>query len=200
MVKNRYRAIAFVLMFCFACLVRPAYPQDSDSEILVKGDPPLTSLMAGKVIVLLDWALELKLANENKLEIKKNLIRTWQSGVKSEMQGALELIDIYEKVFKMSEPDRNAARGKLHDLILQSLRSEPDDALAKMLLSAYDASRGKAVKAPAGAEAASPPSAASNIGADGFTGIYRMVRPRTISLTGGSSGSGVWIEYVTFLP
>jgi hypothetical protein len=35
-------------------------------------------MMAGKVIVLLDWVLELKLTNAQQVKISEALIRSWQ--------------------------------------------------------------------------------------------------------------------------
>ncbi len=38
------------------------------------------------------------------------------------------------------------------------------------------------------------------VGADGFTGIYRMVRPRAININSSGYEPGYIIEYITFLP
>ena len=38
------------------------------------------------------------------------------------------------------------------------------------------------------------------IGKDGFTGIYRMVRPKALNMNSGSHERGFYIEYITFLP
>ena len=40
----------------------------------------------------------------------------------------------------------------------------------------------------------------ARIGADGFTGIYRMVRPKALNMNSSGYERGYWIEYITFLP
>ena len=189
-------SLAFLLTLNF--LAQPVDAQNSDDEILAAGDPPLTSLMAGKVIVLLDWVLELNLSNEEQVEIKQHLIRAWRSGRQEDISGALDAIKTYEKVFQMSESERNAARGKLRDLILPGLRSDSTDPLAAMLLRKYDEKHGtsRAVSSPAISSARS----GMRIGADAFTGVYRMIRPRPININNSGYEPGYWIEYITFLP
>jgi hypothetical protein len=180
------------LLLIFVLLVSPAAAQ-TDDPVLVDGEPPLTQLMAGKVIVLLDWALELKLSNQQQVRIKEALIDVWKARNQSEMRGALDIIEVYEKVFRMSEAERNQARGALGQTLLKSIQAHPNDPLARILLSA------KGLGGPARAEVvtSSPP---GRVGGDGFTGIYRMVRPRAININSSVANSGVWIEYITFLP
>lgn len=38
------------------------------------------------------------------------------------------------------------------------------------------------------------------VGKDGFTGIYRMVRPKALNMNSGNYERGFYIEYITFLP
>ncbi len=127
---------AILVGLMIGALCTSSFSQNDDT-VLVPGNPSLTQLMAGKVIVLLDWALKLKLSKEQELQIKDMLIKTWRSKDQAEMRGALEIIEIYEKIFAMSEADRNGARGHLKELLLKSVRSQPDDELARKLLSAY---------------------------------------------------------------
>ena len=188
--------IALVVLLCAGALAPAIHSQNSDAEILVPGDPPLTSLMAGKVIVLLDWALELKLSKDQELEIKQHLVNSWRTRNRPEITGALEIIATYEKVSRMSETEKSAVRGKLHDQLLQGIRSETNDPLAKMLIQAYDAARGKvdATQASTGARIG------ARVGSDSVTGIYRMIRPRAININNTGYEPGYVVEYITFLP
>jgi hypothetical protein len=38
------------------------------------------------------------------------------------------------------------------------------------------------------------------VGTDGFTGIYRMLRPRALNINNNVPESGYYIEHITFLP
>ncbi len=177
-----------------------AYSQEKE-VVLVPGNPPLTRLMAGKVNVLLDWVLELKLTNQQEIKISEVLIRSWQTNNREDIQGALDIIEIYEKVFRMSEAERNNARGKLEEIILQSLRAEPNDELARMLLSAYESTHSTNSKTTSPSNNSNTSTKSKmRVGADGFTGVYRMLRPRALDINNNVSESGYWISYITFLP
>lgn len=196
--KNRmcFLSCLLVIAMLFGFAQTKVCSQEKD-VILVDGNPPLTKLMAGKVIVLLDWALELKLTNQQQVKISEVLIRSWQTNNREDIQGALDIIEIYEKVFPMNEAERNNARGKLQQLILQSIRSEPDDELARMLLSAYEAAHSTNPKTAPQSNNLSPDrNSKSKISAGGITGLWRMVRPMSVF----NSSSGYTIEYITFLP
>ena len=180
--------------------IASAHAQGED-VVLVQGNPPLTQLTVGKSIVLLEWALNLKLSYDQELRIKQALIRAWQTNNREDINGAVEIVNIYEKVAKLSEGERDKARGELQEIILKSLRSEPDDELARLLLSAYESSRSTNPRVPAPSTSSS--SATKNnlrVGADGFTGIYRMLRPRALNINNNVSESGYYIEHITFLP
>ena len=194
-------SIVFLLIFSLAQSGVASAQGASEDMVLVQGNPPLTQLTVGKVIVLLDWALDLKLSNEQELKIKQALIRAWQTNDRDDIKGALEMVEVYEKVSKLSEAERNNARGPLQEVILKSIRAEPDDELARLLLSAYESTHSTNPRVTA-------PSTNSNsstknklrVGADGFTGIYRMLRPRALNINNTVPESGYYIEHITFLP
>jgi hypothetical protein len=195
------RTILRPIVFLLVVFLGVGIASAQDDVVLVQGNPPLTQLTVGKSIVLLEWALDLKLSPEDELKIKEVLIRAWQTNDREDIKGALEIVEIYEKIEKLSEQERNKARGPLQEVILKSLRAEPDDELARLLLSAYESSHSTNSKISA-------PSTNSNssiknklrVGADGFTGIYRMLRPRALNINNNVSESGYYIEHITFLP
>lgn len=168
--------------------------RSQNDAVIVQGDPPLTRLMVGKTIVLLDWALGLKLSREQKLKVEQALVHTWQTNDREGINGALEVVQTYEKVAALTEAERNKVRGKLEEVILRSMRENPHEALSQLLLSAYEAAHPGGPNA--GPRPNETPTAAKHrgrFGADGFTGIYRLVRPKMV-------GVGVITEYITFLP
>ncbi len=166
--------------------------------VLVPGEPPLTQLMAGKVIVLLDWALELKLSKGQELQIKDALVSAWKSKNQPEMAGALQIIEVYEEIFRMSEAERNRARVRLADALLSAIKARPDDPLSRILLSAQGSAQ---LPAPETQSAINKTTMRpARVGGDGFTGVYRMLRPRAININSSHPEAGYWIEYITFLP
>jgi hypothetical protein len=194
------RPLIFLLIFSLGVGIASAQGEGDDT-VLVQGNPPLTQLTVGKSIVLLEWALDLKLSPEHELKIKQTLIRAWQTNNREDINGALEIVKIYEKVAQLNEAERNNARGALQEIILKSLRAQPDDELARLLLSAYESSHSTNPKITA--PSINPNSSTKNklrVGADGFTGIYRMLRPRALNINNNVSESGYYIEHITFLP
>ena len=157
-----------------------------EDVVLVQGNPPLTQLTVGKSIVLLEWALDIKLSPEQELKIKQALIRAWQTNDREDINGAMEIVAIYEKVAKLSEGERNKARGAIQEAILKSLRAEPDDELARLLLSAYESSHSTNPTLTAPSIDSSTKNK-SRVGADGFTGMYRMLRPRALNISNNVS-------------
>jgi len=145
--KIRYCLLYFLLLFIvdFGIVHTKVFSQEKD-VVLVKGNPPLTQLMVGKVIVLLDWALELKLSSEQELKIKQVLISAWQKNNREEMSSTLDVIEIYEKVAQLSEAERNNARAKLAEAMLQNISTEPKDELSQILSSAYKAAHSSSTK------------------------------------------------------
>lgn len=198
---NLTNPASFIMLVLILVMLAGNASSQSDDAVLAAGDPPLTQLMAGKVIVLLDWALELKLSNAQEMQIRDTLVAGWKSKDQAEISGTLQIIELYEKIFRMGEDERNKARGPLKDLFLKSIRAEPDDALAQILLSAYQSVHSMTSKESSSASL--PHSSAASggrVGSDGITGVYRMLRPRAININSTVSESGYWIEYITFLP
>ena len=113
--------ILFLLIFSFGHFGIGFVQAQEEDVVLVQGNPPLTQLTVGKSIVLLEWALDIKLAREHELKIKETLIRAWQTNDREDIKGALEIVEIYEKVAKLSEGERNNARGALQEVILTSV-------------------------------------------------------------------------------
>lgn len=188
-------------------ILSPGHPGIASAQaqgedvLLVQGNPPLTQLTVGKSIVLLEWALDIKLSPEHELKIKEVLIRAWRTNDREDINGALEIVGLYEKVAKLSEAERNQARGAIQEVILKSIRAEPDDELARLLLFAYESahSPNSRVTAPS-TNLSSSTRNKLRVGADGFTGIYRMLRPRALNINNNVSESGYYIEHITFLP
>jgi hypothetical protein len=163
-------------------------------RILHAGNPPLTQLMVDKTVAMLKWVLEIEISGDHRSKLEQVLLRAWQTGNKEEIKSTIDIVDIHDRLMQMSPNERDARRAPLQSAILEGLRKDPNDEMSGILISLFDASKGK----PA---ASSGPSKNNlHVGTDGFTGVYRMVRPRPININSTTSESGFWIEYITFLP
>ena len=194
--RSMYPAVVLIGVLIFGV---ESLAQDPADAVLVNGNPPLTQLMVGKTIVLMDWVLGLDVDRAREMEIRRILIDTWRRGRSEEIRGVLAIIDTYEKVFRMNETERAAERGRLSEIFLRSLRAEKSDPLAALLLSAHEASRSPGTRSTQAA-VGSPVRSKHRVGTDDLTGIWRMVRPRAININNSGYEPGYWIEYITFLP
>ena len=194
--------VSYLLSFAisFGTAASTTNAQDKDA-VLAQGDPPLTQTMVDKTTDLLQWSLEIRLSPEHRLALQNVLARAWRAKNKNEIQSTLGILDIHDKVIRMSEADRNNARTQLRAALLENLRKETNDEMSRILVSAYEAAHSTK---PRTFPQSNGPSATSKselrVGADGFTGIYRMVRGRATDLNSSVYQHGVQVEYITFLP
>jgi hypothetical protein len=196
-----YRWCCFIfLIFNLGVSQTTVHAQERD-VVLVEGNPPLTQLMVDKGAGLLQWSLEIKLSSEQKSMLQTVMVRVWKEKNAKEMQSILEMVEIHDKVIRMSEAERNNVRGQLQAAILKNLRNDPDDEMSRMLVSAYDAARSANSKSTLPSNT-SPTLTRSGlrVGADGFTGLYRMVRGRAADINSSIYQHGYQVEYITFLP
>jgi len=181
----------------FGLLIRA---QDN-SAILVAGDPPLTQAMVDKSAALIQWALEISISPENKSKLQKVLIRAWQARNAAEMKSTLDIVEVHDNLMKMQPVDRNARRPSMQAAILENLRKDNYDEMSRIILSAYEEARaGNGAARPSVGKTGQTAKSGLRVGKDGFTGVYRMLRPRAISINSSGSEPGYWIEYITFLP
>ena len=197
--KTPKSILLFVILFA-VCFYTPAYSQDKDI-ILVNGNPPLTQLMVGKTIVLLDWVLDLKLSKEQELKIKAILVNEWKKNNTAAIKSTTDIIEVYEKVFKLTGAEQNKLKEKLQPAVLQNLYKQPADELSALVIAAYESRYAVTPKhVPSQNTKISLQKNNQRVGEEGFTGIYRMVRPKALNINSGSYERGFYIEYITFLP
>ncbi|MFN2440124.1 MAG: hypothetical protein ABR503_13050, partial [Chitinophagaceae bacterium] len=177
MKANRFFPSLIVLFT--TCFFTPSYSQDKEI-VLVNGNPPLTQLMVGKTIVLLDWVLDLKLSKDQELKIKDIVVNAWKKNNKAQMKSTTDIIEVYEQVFKLSGAEQNKLKEKMQPAILQNLYKEPNDELSALVIAAYESSHSIAPKKIKSHTPTINDAQKNNlrVGTDGFTGIYRMMRPK----------------------
>ncbi len=102
--------ITYNILLCIVLLTAifhvPVYAQNTE-VVLVNGSPPLTQLMVGKTIVLLDWVLDLKLSKDQELKIKDIVVNAWKSNNKAAIKSTTDIINLYEQVFKLSSAEQS---------------------------------------------------------------------------------------------
>lgn len=195
------RYIISTLILFAICVNKPVHAQNNNI-MLVNGNPPLTQLMVGKTIVLLDWMLDLKLTKEQELQIKEVLINSWKNNNRGEIKSTLDVIDVYEQIVKLSEAERNKVKEKMQPEVLANLYKDPGDKLSQVVIAAYEASHAVSPKLIPSENSGNTVIQNNNqpAGTAGLTGIYRMLRPKALNINSTMPESGYYIEHITFLP
>jgi hypothetical protein len=186
-----------LLLVGIVVLTNPVFAQPG-STVLAPGSPPLTQLMVDKSVALIKWSLQISISDENKAKLQNLMVQAWKIRNMGEIKSTLDIIDIHDKLMAMGESERNAARPTLQSAILENLRKDPNDEMSRIIVDAFNEARAGGPN-PA-APAARSRGSGLRVGQDGFTGVYRMVRPRAISINNSGYEPGYWIEYITFLP
>src|SRR5688572_1422963 len=128
--KKNFSQLSCMILLA-VCFYTSSYSQDKEI-ILVNGTPPLTQLMVGKTIVLLDWILDLRLTKDQELKLNDIVVNAWKKNNKAAMKSTIGIVDVYEQVFKLSEAERNRVKEKMQPAILQNLYTEPNDELSAL--------------------------------------------------------------------
>lgn len=194
----------FVFLFIFSTTSTPcvsAQPQ-FQNKVIVQGNPPLTESMIAKIIILLEWSLDIKFSEEQKIEIIQDAINNWKTNNQEAIKAVVEISNLVDDIRKVSAEDRNKAKVIIKADILKGLHTDRNDKVSQMVLQVYQNTHS------ANSETVSPSTSVSTtstksklrVGADGFTGIYRLVRPRALDLNNSVYQHGFQVEYITFLP
>lgn len=177
-----------------------AYPQHRD-EILANGNPSLTQSMVKKTVEFFEWVLDIKLPAEKVFGVQQFMISKWKTSDAADIKGVLEVIDVYNQVVQLSEMERQNVKDQLKVTVMQNIRSNPDDELSKILLGVYEATDANRKKISTdNTKSLNEVKSKLRVGADGFTGLYRMVRPKALNINSTTPEKGFYIEHIVFLP
>ena len=196
------KACIYFLTCLFFCSILPpsTYAQEKE-KILAQGNPPLTQSMADKTIGFFEWVLNLRLSPGQMSQVQASLVNSWKANEQEEMKGVLEIIGIYEEIMQMNVNERDRIKENLQKPVLQNIRSNPNDEISKILLAAYNGSLpGSQKRSADSARPAAPAMSKLRVGADGFTGLYRMMRPKAININSSIPETGYYIEHIIFFP
>jgi hypothetical protein len=192
--------LAILLLFTFSFVVaEPASAQPgSESNVIVQGNPPLTESMVAKSIILLEWALDIKFSDEQKIEIIQDIVNDWKTNDKEAMNITIEIANLVDGLRQASAEDRNKAKDIIRADLLKGLRSATDNKISQMVLQVYEATHSGDPKTIPQSNSASATTTKSKqrVGADGFSGIYIGI----YNPPPGAAINSVQIAFVTFLP
>lgn len=167
---------------------RVNFQQDA---VIVPGDPPLTESMVTKTLTLLEWSLDIRFSEEQRMKIARSMIASWKSNNRTEIKDTVEAVKVVDGLRNVSEAEQSKAKEIIQAEMLSSLRADTSDEISQMVLQVYESTRSRSAQM---GNSATARNSNQSVGADGFTGIY--VGTRNFA----SAMSSVQLDYVTFLP
>lgn len=165
-----------------------------EDPIVVQGNPPLTQSMVAKTLILLDWSLDIRLSDEQKMQIAQAVIGYWKTNNRTEMNNTLEAVKVVDRLRQASPAERARAKDIIQAEMLKGLRSDTNDEISQMVLRVFETTHSGSSSGPTQVNNSAAATKNQRVGLDGLTGIY--VGTRNFS----SSMSSVQLDYVTFLP
>ena len=186
--KGRRRWLVAITAVCVMWAGGSVICAQNNDRVLVPGNPPLTEDMAGKVIAVLQWSLDLRFTKEQSIEIIQEVMSYWQQNKRSEMDSMVEIVRVADGILKAGEAERAKAKEIIRADLLKSLEEDTSDRLSRMVLQAYKADHA------AGNTGSGAMPGVRRTGSDALSGIY--VGTRNFA----SSINTVQLDYVTLLP
>ncbi len=108
----------------------------AQAEVLVPGNPPLTSDTVHKVTGFFEWALDLHFTPAEAQEQEQMLLADWANPAKR--KSTLELVQTIDKAAKVSPETRNRVQGEVRRVLLEGMRKQKDDPESRWMLALYE--------------------------------------------------------------
>lgn len=109
-------------------------------EVIVPGTPPLTQATVDQVVDFLEWLLEAPFTDDQRTTVRTFMVDSWRKRDKVEMDGAADILKARGQLSAMPPDRRVLAREQIREGAVKEWRTQ-NDAVAKLMVSIYDASR-----------------------------------------------------------
>jgi hypothetical protein len=111
---------------------------DSATEVLASGNPPLTNQMVSKGIRLFEWLLDAQLTVEQRSQFRESLVDSWKAHRQDDMDGTVNVLNFQDQLSLKSTQERAVIRAQLCEKFLDSMRQTPNAVLSRWVLNIYD--------------------------------------------------------------
>src|SRR5689334_20678767 len=120
-----------IIVLAIGLLSSAAYAQEKDS-VLHKGNPPLTKSLITKSQGFMEWLLDAKLSPEHTLVFRKFIVNAWEDESEDDIQSTIGMAGMYDHMLSLSEKGRENLKKQNLQPILNSLKEDPNDPIAKI--------------------------------------------------------------------
>jgi DNA-binding Lrp family transcriptional regulator len=137
--KIRRRFLSTLFLFLTVICGTTVYSQED--SVIVQGNPPLKASTFAKTVILVEWALDVKFTEDEKVKMANTMVKYWQENNRAEIESVLEVVKIYDGLAKAGDEDRKKAKDVIREEILKALKNDPDDEMNRVVLQAYKAAQ-----------------------------------------------------------
>lgn len=116
----------------------PGAAELNAEKVLVSGNPSLTEGMVSRMIELFEWGLDGKFTKEQRIQFRQQRMEEWHSKDRKSMNNVVELLKFRDLAVTLSNAERQKLHAQFQAGILETLRKQPEDNTARLLLSVYD--------------------------------------------------------------
>ena len=127
-------------LFCIAAVLILVLPAAGQSQVLVRGNPPLTEEMIGRFAEFFEWAFDVRLTNDQCDVLRKYSVNIWNKQTKSDMDAILNVVQLQIELSKADRKQLAVVRANYEPQVLDSMRKQPNEPMAVWALAVYESS------------------------------------------------------------
>jgi hypothetical protein len=127
-------------LFCVAAVLVLALPASGQSQVLVRGNPPLTEEMIGRFAEYFEWAFDVRLTNDQVNVLRKYSVDVWNKQSKSDMDAIVNVVQLQIELSKADRQQLAVVRANYEPQVLEAMRQQPNEPMAVWALAVYASS------------------------------------------------------------
>ena len=125
---------------CIAAVLILVLLAAGQSQVLVRGNPPLTEEMIGRFAEFFEWAFDVRLTNDQCDVLRKYSVNIWNKQTKSDMDAILNVVQLQIELSKADRKQLAVVRANYEPQVLDSMRKQPNEPMAVWALAVYESS------------------------------------------------------------
>lgn len=132
--KNRF------LLFCVAAILVLTVSAAGQSPVVVPGNPPLTEETIGRFTEFFEWAFDVQLTDDQREVLRTYTVDSWTQKKTSDINDVVGLVQQQIDLAKLPADQRSYVRVKIEPELLDQMRQQPNEPMARWALAVYEAS------------------------------------------------------------
>jgi hypothetical protein len=132
--KNRFS------LFCVAAVLVLTMAVPGRSQVVVRGNPPLTEETIGRFTEFFEWAFDVRLTNDQQEVVRKYMVDSWTQKKTSDISDVVQVVQQQAELAKLPADQRTYVRVKIEPELLAQMRQQPNEFMARWALAVYEAS------------------------------------------------------------